>query len=294
MKHLYFLSLTLLLFSCAKPLSKFQFVQENKVAPATINFTNSSEGADSYKWDFGDGNTSEEQNPKHTYLLSGNYEVTLSAIKGGKVISSSKSVSIEAPKECLIFMETNMGNMVFKLHDQTPLHRDNFIKIADDGYYKDLLFHRVINNFMIQGGDPKSRGAAKGIALGSGGPGYKVDAEFNSELAHVKGALAAARQGGPINPKKKSSGSQFYIVHGKSVSAASIDQMEVSKGIEYTEETKLQYIKVGGTPFLDMEYTVFGQLVDGWDVLDKIAAVGTDMSDRPIEDVIIKKVTVIK
>lgn len=282
------------MFSCARPLAKFDYSQEKTVAPAKISFTNGSQNAETYMWDFGDGTTSTEASPQHTYTLSGNYKVTLTAVKGGKKTTTKEKISIDAPKECLVFMETSMGDMTFKLYDQTPKHRDNFLKLADEDYYNDLLFHRVISGFMVQGGDPNSRGADSNKPLGSGGPSYRIDAEFNPELAHVKGALAAARTGGPSNPKKMSSGSQFYIVQGKEVSGAEIDNLELRKGIEYTEETKMQYQKLGGTPFLDMEYTVYGQLIEGWDTLDKIAGVKTNMSDRPIENVIIKKVTVVK
>jgi len=264
MKNIFYLSLVLFLTSCAKPLSKFAMIEANRVAPVDVKFTNSSTNAESYKWDFGDGNISTEKDPTHRYLLSGNYTVTLTAIKGGKLIASSQEIKINAPKECLVNMSTSMGD------------------------------HRVINGFMIQGGDPNSRNAKPGARLGSGGPSYKVDAEFTTKLAHVKGALAAARQGGPVNPEKRSSGSQFYIVQGKSVEPRMLEQMELRSGFEYPEEIKEQYAKVGGTPQLDMGYTVYGQLVEGWDVLDKIASSKTDGSDRPNEDVLIKKVTVIK
>lgn len=286
--------LVLGVFSCARPIAKFDYSQEKNIAPAKIAFTNGSQNAESYFWDFGDGNSSTEPNPEHTYTLSGNYSVSLTAIKGGKKTTSEQKLSIEAPKECLVFMETSMGDMTFKLFDETPKHRDNFLKLAEEGYYKDLVFHRIIEGFMVQGGDPNSRGADINKPLGSGGPSYRIDAEFNAKLAHVKGALAAARTGGPSNPKKMSSGSQFYIVQGKEVSIRDLNNFELRKGIEYTEETKVQYQKLGGTPFLDMEYTVYGQMVDGWDVLDKIAAVKTNMSDRPLENVIIKNVTVVK
>lgn len=295
MKNIFYLSLIVLFASsCAKPLSKFAINEGARVAPVDVTFKNSSTNADSYKWDFGDGNTSMEIEPTHRYLLSGNYTVTLTAIKGGKIIASSQKIKISAPKECLVNMSTSMGDMVFRLSDHTPKHRDNFIKLADEGYYENLLFHRIISGFMIQGGDPNSRNAKPGARLGSGGPSYKVDAEFTTKLAHVKGALAAARTGGPGNPNKQSSGSQFYIVQGKSVDERSLEQTELRAGFEYPEEIKEQYAKVGGTPQLDQNYTVYGQMVEGWEVLDKIAGVKTGASDRPEMDVIIKKVTVIK
>jgi len=151
MKNIFYLSLVLLLSSCAKPLAKFAIEEGAKVAPVDVQFKNSSTNAESYKWDFGDGSISMEKEPTHRYLLSGNYEVTLNAIKGGKTITSTQMIKINAPKECLVNMATSMGDMVFKLSDHTPKHRDNFIKLADEGFYENLLFHRVINGFMIPG-----------------------------------------------------------------------------------------------------------------------------------------------
>ena len=183
-------------------------------------------------------------------------------------------------------IETGFGTMKAELYNSTPLHRDNFIKLAKEDYYDDLLFHRIIQGFMIQGGDPQSKGAPAGQMLGMGGPGYQIDAEIGAP--HFKGTLAAARTGGPSNPQKKSSGSQFYIVQGTPQTRAGLAQMAAQKGITYSEAHIAKYINIGGTPMLDMEYTVFGELVEGFDVLDKIAAVATDGSDRPVEDVKMK------
>ncbi len=282
----------LFLSSCSRPLAKFNAPTASKhTAPVEITFENSSENADSYLWDFGDGNTSTEENPKYAYYLSGVYEVKLTAYKGKKKKTSKQSLFVKAPEACLVAMKTSLGDMVFSLSDLAPKHRDNFLKLADESYYEGLLFHRVIEGFMIQGGDPKSRGATKEQALGMGGPGYMVDAEFNTGLNHIKGALAAARNN---NPKKASSGSQFYIVQGKKVNAQQLEQNELRVGFEYSEENKAKYLKLGGTPHLDMNYTVFGEMVSGWEVLDKIAGVETSRSDRPMEDVVIEKVIVIK
>jgi peptidyl-prolyl cis-trans isomerase B (cyclophilin B) len=178
--------------------------------------------------------------------------------------------------------------MEVELYDSTPKHRDNFIKLAEEGFFDSLLFHRVIQGFMIQGGDPDSRNAAAGKHLGAGGPGYQIDAEFSSENLHFKGALAAARMGDAANPEKKSSGSQFYIVQGTPVSPDLMERMEAQKNIRYTPEQRKLYQQVGGTPFLDMEYTVFGRVVKGLEVIDKIAAVRTAPGDRPVEDVWMK------
>lgn len=193
--------------------------------------------------------------------------------------------NVEEKQETMVIISTNYGDMKIKLYDETPLHRDNFIKLAKEGYYDGLLFHRVIQQFMIQGGDPNSKNAQPGQMLGTGGPGYTVPAEFNPNFIHKKGALSAARQGDQVNPAKASSGSQFYIVQGKPVSAQELRFLSSRTGVQYTEEQAAVYAEVGGTPFLDMQYTVFGEVVEGLDVIDKIAAVRTAPGDRPVEDV---------
>lgn len=182
-------------------------------------------------------------------------------------------------------IHTDYGDMKGYLYNETPQHRDNFAKLVKEGYFNDLLFHRVIQGFMIQGGDPDSKNAQPGTRLGSGGPGYTVPAEFNTTLIHKKGALAAARQGDQVNPKKASSGSQFYIVMGKPYSEATLKNLELQKGITYTPEQKSIYATAGGTPQLDMDYTVFGEISEGLDVIDKIAVVQKDQYDRPVKDV---------
>lgn len=289
-----FAFIVLIAASCAKPLAKFAINADDKKAPSNIVFDNNSEKAESYLWDFGDGNTSTEESPEHKYYLSGKYNVKLVAKKGKKMSETEQEIVIDPPHDCLISMETNQGTMTIRLYDGTPKHRDNFIKLAEQGYYDGLLFHRVIDGFMIQGGDPNSKDAKPGSRLGSGGPGYTVPAEFTDEYAHVKGALAAARTGGPSNPKKASSGSQFYIVHGQKATADVLENMETRKDMKYTEATKKAYINQGGTPFLDQDYTVYGIVEKGLDIVDKIANVETDKSDRPREDVRIIKVRVIK
>lgn len=190
-----------------------------------------------------------------------------------------------SPKHELFLIETDHGTMTVKLYDSTPQHRDNFKKLVADGYYDDLLFHRVIKDFMIQGGDPQSRGAGPEARLGGGGPGYTIPAEIGAK--HFKGALSAARQGDAVNPQKKSSGSQFYIVQGKKQTPETLDQMSRMKSMTYTEEEKKKYAEMGGTPFLDGDYTVFGEVVDGMDVIDKIANVQKN-GERPATDVKMK------
>lgn len=192
---------------------------------------------------------------------------------------------VNAPEKCLVLLKTSLGDMLIELFDDTPEHRDNFVKLVEEQFYNGLLFHRVIDGFMIQGGDPNSKNAPQGSRLGSGGPGYQINAEFSHRHAHIKGALAAARLGDAVNPEKKSSGSQFYIVHGSPVSEDQLRQMEYRSGIAYPQEIKQAYLENGGTPFLDQQYTVYGQVVEGLDVIDKIAGITTGPSDRPLEDI---------
>lgn len=181
------------------------------------------------------------------------------------------------------------------LYEETPLHAENFIKLAQGGFYDGLLFHRVISDFMIQTGDPNSRNASKGEALGYGDSGYTVPGEFHPGLYHKKGVLAAARQGDRINPDRKSNGSQFYIVQGKKITDAELDQIEKSGShIPFTAEQRMYYRDLGGAPHLDYAYTVFGEVVEGLDIIDIIASVPTDERDRPLDDVRIIRISVIQ
>ena len=192
----------------------------------------------------------------------------------------------QGPRMALI--ETEMGNMTLKLYDETPQHRDNFVKLVEEGFYDDLLFHRVIKNFMIQGGDPDSKDAAPGQRLGNGGPGYTIPAEFNPNIIHTKGKLAAARTDGPQNPNLESSGCQFYIVQGFQIKDFMLDQVTKDLGTTYTEEQKQEYYQKGGAPNLDMKYTIFGEVTEGLEVIDKIANVQRDRYDRPNQDIRMK------
>lgn len=240
-------------------------------------------------------------------------------------------------KDFLVTISTPYGDMKAILYDETPLHKENFLKLSNEGFFDSLLFHRVIKDFMIQGGDPNSKNAEKGAPLGSGGPGYTVPAEFQSHLIHEKGALSAARQGDNVNPKKESSGSQFYIVQGKvwteqeltldmnklglaarqmisdpqydsikqvlfaiyesegpeaygnklvELSSYIASAMNVDVKKEFPAERLSTYTTVGGAPHLDDQYTVFGKVIDGLDVIDKIAEQATDPRDRPVDDII--------
>lgn len=178
--------------------------------------------------------------------------------------------------EKLIVIHTSYGDITAKLYNDTPKHRDNFIKLVNEGWYVDSPFHRVIKQFMIQGGGNKD---------GRTDPGYTIDAEILPNHYHKKGVLAAARMPDHVNPKKESSGSQFYIVQGRVVLGVSLDQASAQSGIIYTEEQKQAYSTIGGTPHLDGEYTVFGEVVMGIEVVDAIAAVETRRGDKPIENV---------
>jgi peptidyl-prolyl cis-trans isomerase B (cyclophilin B) len=192
----------------------------------------------------------------------------------------------------LVEVKTDYGTMVIKLYDSTPLHRDNFIKLVKQGFYDSLLFHRVIKDFMIQGGDPTSKDADSAATLGNGeAPGDMIPAEFNTKFIHKKGALAMARTD---NPAKASSNCQFYIVEGKVMSDTMLNQVECSIrqssniGFYYTDVQRNIYNTTGGTPFLDQNYTVFGEVIKGLDVIDKIAAVQTDPNDRPLKNIRMK------
>ena len=248
-------------------------------------------------------------------------------------ISCQIDQSKKKTKDQLYKIETTYGDMVFKLYDSTPLHKENFIKLIKQGYFNDLLFHRVINEFMIQGGDPNSRNADAGKMLGEGGPGYTIPAEFIDSIFHKKGVLAAAREGDDVNPEMRSAGSQFYIVQGKVLTDEDVKKVEdrinasrlnklVSKNIEDAKlqsyntggnidyqiilpaarkkaedefksegyykipENKLKvYQTIGGTPHLDNAYTIFGEVVEGLEIIDIIAAVETDENNRPVKDI---------
>jgi len=188
-----------------------------------------------------------------------------------------------------VLIETTYGNIKIKLYDETPFHKENFLKLVSEKLYDDQIFHRVINNFMIQAGDPNSKNAKPGQPLGYGDLGYTIPAEFNKNLFHKKGALAAARQPDNVNPDKESSASQFYIVHGKVYSNEELNLME-QRGvhIKFTDEQRKIYTSIGGTPHLDYSYTVFGEVTEGIDIVDKIASVKTDKRDRPLNDIKIK------
>lgn len=190
----------------------------------------------------------------------------------------------KTPEYHYVWIETDKGDCLLRLYNETPKHRDNFVQLVKDGYYEGLMFHRVIEHFMVQGGDPDSRYAAEKQALGEGGPDYKIPAEIQEGLMHKKGAIGAARDN---NPAKQSSASQFYLVQGRVFTSAGLDSLEEFrlKGKKFTLEQREVYTTIGGAPHLDGNYTVFGELLNGVEIIDRIAVVETDERDRPVKDI---------
>lgn len=204
-------------------------------------------------------------------------------------------------KDVMVRMHTTAGVVDLRLYDDTPKHKENFIKLVKEQRFDSLLFHRVIKDFMIQGGDPTSKNAPAGALLGEGDLGYTIEAEFMPEkYFHRRGVLAAAREGDDVNPSKASSASQFYIVWGKVYTKEQLDayrdfyKRRTGKELNVTPEQEAAYTTVGGTPHLDGQYTVFGEVVSGLDVVEKIQGVACDRNDRPLEDVRIIKTEIIK
>lgn len=204
-----------------------------------------------------------------------------------------------------VTLKTTSGDITLRLYNETPIHRDNFVKLAKSGFFNGIIFHRVIDNFMIQSGDPDSKAREKGKLYGDGGPGYDLPAEIVPGIYHKKGVLAAARESDNVNPDRKSSGSQFYIVKGKVFNDESLKTVEerinsrnAANNIKtihtIPQEWREIYKSIGGTPHLDTQYTVFGELISGSDVVEKISATKTDKNDRPLEDIVILSVKVKK
>lgn len=187
------------------------------------------------------------------------------------------------PRNQYVEIRTDLGTCTIRLYNETPLHRDNFLKLVKAKFYNSLLFHRVIENFMIQGGDPDSKNAAEKQVLGGGDIGYTIPAEFRDSIFHKKGALASARDN---NPEKASSGAQFYLVQGKVFTDDELDRMEEGRleGRKIPKSQREVYKTIGGVPHLDQNYTVFGEIVKGIEMVDAIAAVPTDKMDRPTVD----------
>jgi len=210
-----------------------------------------------------------------------------------KTAAPTSQIKTEPIMNAKIRLTTKFGDLVIKLYDETPEHRDNFLKLVNEKFFDDLLFHRCIPNFMAQGGDPTSRGAGPSTMLGAGGPGYTVPAEMNASFIHKKGALSAARQGDQVNPERRSSGSQFYLVQGQVYTDEQLNQIEAfvqrkTPGFKYTEAQRNIYKTIGGTAQLDMDYTIFGEVIEGMDVIDMILSQPTRQGDRPLEDITMK------
>lgn len=205
-------------------------------------------------------------------------------------ISLTTIITSMTNAQTIVVFQTTAGDMKIKLYDETIKHKENFIKLVKQGYYDGILFHRVIPQFMIQTGDPNSKSSQPGQSLGNGGPGYTIPAEFYPQYFHKKGALAAARLGDQVNPQKESSGSQFYIVQGQLYNDSQLDAMvSAGKHLPFSTAQRLAYTTIGGTPHLDNAYTVFGEVVEGLDIVDKISEVPTDQRNRPISDIKIIK-----
>lgn len=226
--------------------------------------------------------------------------VCLSLLSSVVLCFISVSASAQDTLRHEVLMETSMGNIRLALYNETPLHRDNFIKNVREGVYDGLLFHRVISSFMIQGGDTASRNAAPGQQLGDTEESYSIPAEIRyPQLFHKRGALAAAREGDNVNPERRSSSTQFYIVYGRRFTDEMLDKVQerldgVKGGVTLTPEVREVYRQKGGTPHLDGLYTVFGEVLEGMDVVREIQWVETDSNNRPVEDVRIIKATVVR
>ncbi len=201
--------------------------------------------------------------------------------------------SVFSQERLKVKIKTVHGEMIAELYNETPIHRDNFISLVEKGFYDGILFHRVIPNFMIQGGDPVSKEVKPVQQIGNGGPGYTLPAEFNPNLIHKKGALAAARMGDAVNPKKESSGSQFYIVEGQVYDAQKMAMIEQRMGVKLSDTQKKAYSSVGGTPHLDGGYTVFGEVIKGLEVITKISNLKRDKNNLPLEKAAMK-ISIIK
>ena len=193
-----------------------------------------------------------------------------------------------------VLLKTTFGDITFALYDDTPQHRDNFRKLVNEKFYDGVLFHRIIQGFMIQGGDPDSKTAKPGQRLGSGDVGYTIPAEFVPAHFHKRGAVCAARMGDNVNPQKASSGCQFYIVDGTVYDGDKLNMIAQRTGKTFTPEQVQVYTTVGGAPFLDGDYTVFGEVISGMEVVDKIASQQKDGADRPLEDIKIISATILR
>jgi peptidyl-prolyl cis-trans isomerase B (cyclophilin B) len=281
--------------SCRSPRAYFAKPASSYEVGEKVFIENMSDNASQFIWSIDDESFhgKKDLHFNHTFEKSGIYKLHLQSIEKGKKANYYENIEVKASNACRILMKTNLGNMVLELSDLTPLHRDNFIKLTENGYYDNILFHRVIEGFMAQTGDPNSRiqdAKVPSLILTD----YLIPKEFKDTLVHVKGTLAAARIGEAFNPDKASSATQFYLVQGRKIGDLQLDEYEFQKGIKYTPYARHTYKMYGGTPQLDMEYTVFGKIISGLDVLDNICSQSVDNQDKPIEDIKILKMIVLK
>lgn len=285
MRHiLYIIVLSCFIMSCSRPDATFVAQYTNGASESDeMKFINRSQNCTAYTWYFADGTMSNEENPTHKFNVFGNVMIVLEGRNGQRIDRDTQFYTITEPERKKVKIETPYGEMIAELYNSTPQHRDNFLKLASESYYDGLLFHRTMNNFMIQGGDPDSRGAGPDKMLGLGDPGYTIPPEIRE--FHFRGALAGARQPDHVNPNRVSSGSQFYIVDGKQYSPVELMNIGSQYGIVYPKDVVEEYGKAGGTPFLDNQYTVFGRVIEGLSVIDSISEVKTNGANRPIEDV---------
>jgi cyclophilin family peptidyl-prolyl cis-trans isomerase len=292
--YLFLLILVLCIWSCSAPKAAFLYQRTNNDISQPITFVNKSTNAYQYQWNFGDGTYSNEVHPKHQFLSSGRHLITLKATKNNQTTLSAQEIIVMPPLFCMVVIQTTFGDISIKLYDDTPLHRDNFIQLAEQGLYSGTIFHRVIKGFMVQGGDLESKNVMKVKNIGQTRPSYTIPAEIRDTSFHVKGTLAAARQSDEVNPQKASSGSQFYIVQGRPINDEQLDGFEIQKGIRYSEQIRQEMKSLGGAPQLDKEYTIFGKVIQGLDIIDQIAEVKTNDADKPEEDIKIINILIIK
>ncbi len=248
--------------------------------PAHIVLENKSKNATDYNWKLDGEEISSSEDLDYYIKESGRYTLELSASKGSNSAQKTQEIFVNPSAECTVLMSTSEGDMIFVLSEETIGHLTNFVNLVETGFYKGLLFHRVIDGFMIQGGDNKTRSGGK--RYDEPGP---ISHEIESSTPHFRGVLAAARMPDDINPDKNSSGSQFYIVDGRDYTEEKILKVQANKIADYAKEDIQTYVEKGGSPQLDGEYTVFGKMISGFEVLDKIASMPTDKYDKPLDEI---------